>query len=356
MVQTGHREDFMSKKLFAFCLFSIGITIFLLVGSPAPPSPEELNDAPAPGLRPVTYHGHHAISIFLASRSNQEDRSDNEDGYFVSVRTLIYQLLHSPDTKLQNPVPVVVLVPKHVKESKVQTLRHDGAIVVEVEDVTHNTPIAAERWTSMATKLHIFDPAVVPYEKVLFMDADMVLTRPIDKIFQEFSTELSPITNTTQAEAEVGPLPEQYILAASPESHRKDHTYPFLDSDHTASTFNSGLFIYSPSVEIFQYYMTLVDHPELYYTGVPDQDLLNYAHRWGGPMAWKRLHWSWYINEPNDNDFQGKMALLHTKWWEQGTSISKDAVEQFAFARRWEMEGYWKGRNDKRNTPKFRRL
>lgn len=168
----------------------------------------------------------------------------------MSARTLVYQLLHSHTTKLQHPIPVVVLVTKDVRESKRQTLRIEGAIVVEVEDVTHSTPIAAERWTSMATKLHVFDPTVVPYEKVLFKDVDMVLTRPIDRIFQEFSTELGPITNSTQVDAELGPLPEQYILAASPESHQKDHAYPFLDSDHTVSTFNGGLFMYSPSVEM----------------------------------------------------------------------------------------------------------
>lgn len=119
----------------------------------------------------------------------------------------------------------MVLVTKDVTESKRQTLRHDGAVVVEVEDVVkHGRPIAAERWTSMATKLHIFNPAILPYEKVLFMDLDMVLTRPIDKIFQDFSTELGPITDASQVDAELGPLPEQYILAASAESRQKDHT------------------------------------------------------------------------------------------------------------------------------------
>lgn len=352
MTQTGRPEDFMSKKLFAFCLFSIGFTIFLLFGSPAPPSPDELNNTSTSGQhRPAIYKGRRAISTFLASKSTDKaDQIDNEDGYFVSVRTLVYQLLHSPTTKLQTPVPVVVLVTKDVRESKRQTLRHDGAIVVEVEDVTHSTPIAAERWTSMATKLHVFNPANVPYEKVLFMDVDMVLTRPIDKIFQDFSTELGPITNATQVDAELGPLPEQYILAASPESHQKDHAYPFLDSDHTVSTFNSGLFMYSPSVEMYQYYMRLLDHPDLYYTGIPDQDLLNYAHRWGGPMAWKRLHWSWYINSPTKNDLQGDIALLHAKWWEHGASSSSESVEQFAFARRWEMEGYRMGQAAKASS------
>ncbi|KAJ5683302.1 hypothetical protein N7462_006467 [Penicillium macrosclerotiorum] len=350
MISTaGRPEDFMSKKLFAFCLFSIGFTIFLLFGSPSPPSPEELNQGPAQDQQqPGTYRGRHAISTFLDSKSNGEKgANDDDDKYFVSARTLIYQLLHSPSTKLKDPVPVVVLVTRDVRESKRHRLREDGATVVEVEDVTHKIPIAAERWISMATKLHAFNPTIVPYEKVLYMDVDMVLTRPIDNIFQDFSTELGVINETDQSEPGMGPLPEHFIMAAAPETKQKDHAYPFLDSDHTVSTFNSGLFMYAPSVQIFQYYMTLLDHPELYYTGIPDQDMLNYAHRWSGPMPWKRLHWSWYINGPNDNDLQGNMALIHTKWWDQGTSFSTDAVEQFALARRWEMEGYWMGKKDK---------
>lgn len=67
-------------------------------------------------------------------------------------------------------------------------------------------------------------------------------------------------------------------------------------------------------------------------------------------MAWKRLHWSWYISTPNNNDLQGDMALLHTKWWESGASLSSDSVEKFAFARTWEMEGCWIGQEDKART------
>jgi hypothetical protein len=76
--------------------------------------------------------------------------------------------------------------------------------------------------------------------------------------------------------------------------------------------------------------------------GIPDQDLLNHAHRWGGPMPWRRLHWSWYINWSNDNDLNGRMALLNAKWW--GSDMGTSAVEQFALARRWEMEGFWMGK------------
>ncbi|OQE27445.1 hypothetical protein PENSTE_c004G08972 [Penicillium steckii] len=287
----------------------------------------------------------YAIAIFLASKSNERpEDSDNDDGYYVSARTLVYQLLHSPSTKLRSPVPVVILVSQHARESKRQRLRDDGAIVVNVDDVAHNVTITVDRWTDTFTKLRLFDPSVVPYEKVLLMDADIALTRPIDGIFQSINTDPRETNQTALNEQEREPLPEKYIMAASPESLQRDHSYPFLDPDNESTRFNTGLLMYSPSTEIFQHYLKLLEQPDLYYTGGPDQDLINYAHRWGGPMPWRRLHYSWYLNWPNDNDLKGNMAILHTKWWDHEFAYSSDSVEKFAFARRWEMEGYWIGK------------
>lgn len=108
MIRTRHVEDFMSNVIFVFCLLSIAFTT-------------ELNDMPIPGQhRPAIYKGRHAISTFPASKSTEKaDQDNNEDGYFMSARTLIYQLLHSPTTKLQTPVPVVV----RLRGDAVETLK-----------------------------------------------------------------------------------------------------------------------------------------------------------------------------------------------------------------------------------------
>ncbi|KAJ5683865.1 uncharacterized protein N7477_000210 [Penicillium maclennaniae] len=336
-------EEIMSKKLLFFCLLSVACTILLLFGTPPPP--DAVPDGPATGK--TSYRGRYAITTFLASHDDEAYQNrDDQDPYFLSARTLVYQLLHSPNTKLQHQIPVIVAVTPDVRESKRRRLRADGAIVVEVEYIAHDTEVVDERLTEMATRLRLFDPNIIPYEKVLLMEPDMVLTRPILDIFQDPSTDPILINDATRVSAELGTIPERYLMAASPESLQRDHDYPFLDGDNTVKHFNGGLFMYSPSTEVFEYYKSLLDHPELYYTGSPDQDLINYAHRWGGPMPWKRLHSSWYINWSNDNDFAGNMALLHSKWWVHESS-SSDAVERFALARRWEMEGYWVGRDDK---------
>jgi len=332
---------YMSKKLLVFCLVSIACTILLLFVTPLPLG------AISDGLA-TKYRGRYAIATFLASHDDgTHPVHDEEDPYFVSARTLVYQLLHSPATKLPYQVPVIVAVTPDVRESKRRRLRADGASVIEVEYVAHKAGVADDSWFKMATKLRLFDPTVIPYEKVLFMDADMVLTRPVHDIFGDPNTEPVLSNDATEVGAELGTIPKRYLMAASPESLQRDHAYPFLDPDGTAKNFNGGLFMYSPTAEVFQYYKSLLSHPKLYNTGVPDQDLINYAHRWEGPMPWKRLHPSWYINWPNDNDLAGNMALLHSKWWVHDTSSPSDAVEKFALSRRWEMEGYWTGRETK---------
>lgn len=334
-----------SKYTGLYCLLSIGFTIYLLMIA----SPSITFSALSASDRYLKQHtphrGPYAIAIFLASKSNERpEDSDNDDGYYVSARTLVYQLLHSPSTKLRNPVPVIILVSQAARESKRQRLRDDGATVINVDNIPHNMTITIDRWTDTFTKLRLFDPSVVPYEKVLLMDADIALTRPIDAIFHDSNTEPREMNETALGEQERELTPEKYIMAASPESLQRNHSYPFLDPDNLSTRFNSGLLMYSPSTELFQYYLKLLEHPDLYYTGGPDQDLLNYAHRWEGPMPWRRLHYSWYLNWPNDNDLKGNMAILHTKWWDHEFSYSSDSVEKFAFARRWEMEGYWIGK------------
>ncbi|GIJ84939.1 hypothetical protein Asppvi_003794 [Aspergillus pseudoviridinutans] len=128
-------------------------------------------------------------------------------------------------------------------------------------------------------------------------------------------------------------------MAASPESGKLDHPYPYLDTEQRDSYFNSGFFVYSPSTQLFGHYMSLLNESETWYHGFPDQDLLNYAHRSDGPMPWQKLHFSWHLNWPNDNDLNGGMAALHAKWW-KGDFVSP-SVKEYALSRRWEMEGYW---------------
>ncbi|KAJ5594866.1 uncharacterized protein N7459_001074 [Penicillium hispanicum] len=323
------------------------------------------------------YKGPVAVATFLGGHTEgHEDDRDDEDTYFVGARLLAYQLIHAPRTRLEGSVPFLVVVGPNVRESKRQRLRDDGAIVVPVDSVEHNLTIQVHRWDDTFTKLRLFDSDVVPYERVLLVDTDIVLTRPIDAIFRDpnaypmMTLKKPDPRDSTSGAAPTNPLgdaddsddsddsdgslaeqrkmPDNFMIAATPETMIRHHEYPFRDPDHSIKIFNSGFLMYQPSREIFKYYISLLDVADRWYEGGPDQNLLNYAHRYTGPMPWRRLDTTWHINWPHDEDLAGGMATLHVKWWSNEQVTEK--VKDFAAARRWEMEGYWSAKEMKVTT------
>lgn len=133
----------------------------------------------------------YCVAFFLGADYHGEDGdADDADWYFMGARTLVYQLLHAPDTKFTDPIeleteliPVIVLATKDVRESKRKRLEADGAKVVVIEEVESTFAIKEPRYTQVLIKLRPFDPEIMLYEKVFLMDTDMVITRPIDAIF-----------------------------------------------------------------------------------------------------------------------------------------------------------------------------
>jgi alpha-N-acetylglucosamine transferase len=321
-----------------YSVFSDETPIITPIPSPKPSFPPKVSLPQSP----------YAIAIFLgADYHGNEDDGDDEDWYYVGARTLVYQLLHAPSTRLKQPqstqpIPVVIMVTKDVRESKRKRLEADGATLFEIEVVEHDFDIGEPRYAQVLTKLRLFDSEIMPYEKVFLMDTDMVITRPIDGIFQDESTHLNPVDqNETYPELEFASLPHRFTFAATPESLDKEHEYPYLDPSREKQYFNVGCMLFSPSKEIYQYYLSILSHSDLFGHGWPEQDLLNYVHRLDGPMPWGRLHYSWYLNWPNENDLEGGMAIIHSKFWEKDWF---GAGEKYALSRVWEMQGYWKGK------------
>jgi alpha-N-acetylglucosamine transferase len=297
---------------------------------------EELNgvlklDLATPTVLP---NPRYAIGSFLGAHWHmQVDDTDDDDWYYVGARTLAYQLLHAPDTKLTEPNPFVVLISKDVRQSKRERLKQDGAIVLEVEHVPCNISIEEPRWLETLTKLRLFDPKIMPYERVLMMDTDTAITRPIGRIFHDASSSVTKINKEKAWDL----LPDDYAFSATPEPRDRNHPYPFLDPEHKHSYFNSGLVLFKPCTEIFQHYLEIIAQPELFYNDLPDQDLLNYVHRWTGPLPWRRLHYSWFLASTNQNDLDGGMAIVHGKYWHS----ERGASQKYAYSRRWEMQRYW---------------
>ncbi|KAF4612817.1 hypothetical protein G7Y89_g15556 [Cudoniella acicularis] len=194
-------------------LISISLSWFYLSNRP----PVVLN--PNYGLLHTTSASSRvAIATFLSGDSSNTE-NDNDDPYFLAARILTYQLLHDPQTQNNNntQIPFLILATTSVSERKRTRLTLDGATVIPVEDLPLPSWISTgvTRWKDQFTKLRIFE--MVEYERILFIDADTLLTHPIDGIFNEDiittpSTTLPSRQN--QLRRDEAPLPANYLFAA----------------------------------------------------------------------------------------------------------------------------------------------
>ncbi|CAL5874783.1 uncharacterized protein PFLUO_LOCUS9085 [Penicillium psychrofluorescens] len=302
---------------------------------------------PTPHATKQPLRTRYAVAIFIGTEIEaKEDATDDEHMYYVGARTLVYQLLHAERTKFSSPVSVVIMVTKGVRESKRQRLRDDGAIVVEVEDVEHSVEIVVGRYAEVFNKLRVFDPHVMPFEKVALLDADMVITRPLDAIFEDPAAQRLLVNRNATSPLAPGlpPIPNSYVLASTPDiAYRPFGFPPNLAAEDKRDYFNAGVIVLSPSTELFKYYIAVLGRTELFDGFWPEQNLLNYVHRRDGPMPWGSLDLLWHLPGPTAADFEAGMAILHCKFW----NPNSDPCQQSAVSRRWEMQGYWTGREER---------
>ena len=277
-----------------------------------------------------------AYATFFAS----SDSRIEEDKYFAAVRILAYQLLHAPETRTTNNYPFIVLVTSTIPEDKRERLRRDGAIVLEA------TPIDAgwikteiSTWQNVMTKLRLWE--LTQFERICFVDGDTVLVKPLDSIFDEPAVATrTTLTNPDALMADEAPMPPSYVFAGVVEM-KKEHHYPPLEDEYANINYlNAGFFILQPSLTLFDYYISLTTTPNRFVPHLPEQNLLNYAHRREGNMAWQQLDTKWNIHYPTTDDLKGGVASLHDKWW----SPVNENMGPYLASWRWRMEGFWEGR------------
>lgn len=322
----------------------IGLSI-ILSSSEYMPTPASLRAA---SLYSPSHYSHRedtkyrrdiAVATFLTGES--ESWKDKEEGnYLVATRTLTYQLRHSPRTRLDPSIPFIILVTDDVSAASRERLTKDGAIVIPVEKVETNLTVTESRWKDCWTKLRLFDPDIVPYERVLFMDGDTVLTRPIDGVFDDPAAQfMYTLWNDDEVKPDEEKLPERYLFAGKTEAGTYEHSFP---PDTSGNYLNAGFFIYSPSHEIMKYYMSVLAIPDRFDPVMPEQNLLNYAHRREGNMPWQKLNYTWNMNFVTPQDMEAGVASLHVKTWDK--TLQQEVID-YALRCRWEMEGFWIGVN-----------
>ena len=292
-----------------FCIFAL-LRHIDVVNSPSTILPS-VAPRPQPGSK-------YAFVLFLADYSGDTLVTDEQDVYYIGTRVLVHQLLHNPETRTNTSIPVVILATPDVRQHRIDRLIKDGADVRVVEkiDPPEWSPNKAgqARWADAYAKLRTFQ--LVEFEKVLFMDSDMLVVKRMDGIFDDPSTAiLTPKTDV--AKEDEGALPPKYMVAAQAAFERREHSYPPGPSD--SGDLSSGFYVCHPSLEIFDYYMRIMKIPNRLRIDSLDQDLMHYAHRRNGPMPWTDVEYTWTSTWPSMKEYKMGAHSLHEKFWDELT-------------------------------------
>ena len=276
----------------------------------------------------------YAFAVFL----DHNDKSPEEDVYFIGSRMLAYQLLHDPETKTLLPgTPFIVMVSANVTQAKRQRLELDGAKVIEVAHITSDwIHPASSRWNNLMDKLNVL--TLTQFDRVVMLDTDVVIVRRMDGIFDDpaVKEEAIPLNREGQTRLDEGPIPHSYVMAANSENLAEPHPYPAPRGDRM----NAGLMIVKPSLDAFQYYLSVLSIKDRFNSVYCEQALFNYVHRRSGNLPWKQIHHRWTINHPTFSDYRAGVSAIHAKFWNCRDSMLRDVL----LKSRWMMEGYWTAR------------
>ncbi len=101
--------------------------------------------------------------------------------YLDGVRTLLFSL-----NKVESAYPLVVVVPEHFDLSCQQILKAWGCEIVEYPNKIVSEELKQQNkrayWNDTFFKLCVFD--LVQYEKIIYIDLDMILLQNIDHLFE----------------------------------------------------------------------------------------------------------------------------------------------------------------------------
>jgi len=259
----------------------------------------------------------YAYATFLSSRPTGEIE---KDPYVLATRVLGYQLLHHPITKTRRNIPFLVITPPHVPDPIMKLLVSEGATVIQVQNLIPHSwkPAPGQaRWIDQFTKLRLFE--LVDYDRILYMDNDMLLTKCLDGIFDEKEVMTEQVTKNATAHIHKDELvmPPRYSIAGAgdqegPEGERPKKITPY-------SSLNGGFFIFRPDFRLFDYYRSVLEfgNEGRFDSGMMEMGLLNYAHRSMGNMPWVPLEpGKWSSNWPSWRDYERGAATLHDKFWD----------------------------------------
>ena len=301
-------------------------------------------------LTPITISGidsPYAFATFLAGSpdgAGKEQNEDKEDHYFNAVRLLTYQLLHAKATRNRDlSIPFIVLVTELVPQWQQDRMRQDGAVVIQVPDLSADWVKAdSPAWDHVMTKLRLWQ--LTQFERICFLDADNILLAPLDGVFSDPAlVERLTSSNIDGIKEDEAALPPYYVFASLPEMMH-EHGYPPTDDHHdfpNSNYLNVGFFAFKPCLQTLQYYASVLSLEQRFHPSLPEQNLINYAHRRDGNMPWSQLDVAWNIHYPVIGDIEGGVKSIHEKYWED----HGEEVNRIMKRWRWQMEGFYEARD-----------
>ena len=222
------------------------------------------------------------------------------DDYAMAARALVRSL-----TLTDTSADIVVMHTKALSESALQPLKELGAITIAVDHlpcsdafnerhqkkkIHENAPFLKGDKPLFHTPLDNFIKLrlwqFVQYETVVFIDADALAIRNIDKLF------------------------------AYPEFSAAPNVYETVADFHRL---NSGVFVAKPSQATFDHMMTVLDAPDAYWRRTDQTFLETYFNDWHGlPVFFNMLQYVWF-NMPDLWDWKS-VHIVHYQYekpWEK---------------------------------------
>jgi alpha-N-acetylglucosamine transferase len=292
--------------------------------------------SPVPVRSRKVLHQKRAYATLFSTKSENDTM---DDPYFTAVRVLTYQLLHHPSTRTKLDIPLLVLVPPHVSEFKRKVLTAEGAAVIPIDLLLpkNNTFHPADkRWEDQFCKIRLFE--MTEYDRILYIDTDMLLTKSLDGIWEEPVALRVQTTgsNQTSIHPDEAPLPSTYLFTGVSDSGLS-HDFPPKEGDDI----NGGFWLMRPDITLFKYYYSLMGIAGRFESTFMEQSMLNYAHRRDGNMPWIAFPMGkWNVNWPNERDVEGGCASLHDKFWR---ADNKDWIDRRLVEMWWRMQGLMEG-------------
>ncbi|KAH8745607.1 nucleotide-diphospho-sugar transferase [Hyaloscypha sp. PMI_1271] len=327
-------------RLISSVTLSIAL-IYLFFPSTIYPSTTTPATVPTNNLQ--SHHSKYAYCSFLAPYAKGQGQATgadlgSEDHYLVGTRMLIYQLLHDPITRTQKNIPFVVLVTTDVPQQDRDRLTRDGATIIEVSPIKIGwIKPGRDRWARVMDKLGVLK--LTQFEKVLLLDSDVVIVKPLDAIFEDPAAQLSRnLGRADKIREDEAVQPATYIMAGNAGPTEAEHPYPAP----RGGRLNAGFVLLKPSLQMFEHYMSVAAIEGRFPGGSPEQDLWNYVHRRDGNMPWKQVDPDWTANTPIYNDYEHGIASFHEKYWGCGRDRR---LRDVLLRSRFKMEGFFDSRD-----------